>query len=127
MLVVDDSPESVELIRRNLETIGHVVYAAESVDSALSMLESLDVDLLITGLKMPRESGFSLVRHVSENLKGTGILVITGFPTIVGAIESIRIGAEEYLVKSFTDKELFAAVERPASALLFLPSLKIAH
>lgn len=112
VLVVDDSAESVELIRRNLESIGHHVTTANSVQSALAMLESIDIDLLITDLKMPEENGLELVRHVSENYKGVGILVVTGFPSIEGAIESIRIGAEEYLVKSFTDKELFAAVER---------------
>ena len=111
-LVVDDSAESIELVRRNLESIGYQVSSATSVRSALALLESLDVDLVITDLKMPDESGFELVRHVSENYKGVGILVITGFPSIEGAIESIRIGAEEYLVKSFTDKELFAAVQR---------------
>lgn len=112
VLVVDDSAESIELIRRNLESIGYRVYAASSVRSAVALLESITVDLVITDLKMPEENGFELVRHVSENFKGVGILVITGFPSIEGAIESIRIGAEEYLVKSFTDKELFAAVQR---------------
>ena len=112
VLVVDDSAESVELIRRNLESVGHHVYSANSVRSALALLQSVTVDLVITDLKMPEENGFELIRHVSENLKGVGILVITGFPSIEGAVESIRIGAEEYLVKSFTDKELFAAVER---------------
>lgn len=112
VLVVDDSPESVELIRRNLESIGHHVTTASSVQSALAILEAIHIDLLITDLKMPEENGLELVRHVSENYKGVGILVVTGFPSIEGAIESIRIGAEEYLVKSFTDKELFAAVDR---------------
>jgi two-component system response regulator HydG len=112
VLVVDDSTESVELIERNLESVGHQVYTANSVRAAVSLLESVEVDLVITDLKMPDENGFELVRHVSENFKGVGILVVTGFPSIEGAIESIRIGAEEYLVKSFTDKELFAAVER---------------
>ena len=112
VLVVDDSAESIELIRRNLESIGYRVYTASSVRSAVVLLESITVDLVITDLKMPEENGFALVRHVSENFKGVGILVITGFPSIEGAIESIRIGAEEYLVKSFTDKELFAAVQR---------------
>jgi DNA-binding NtrC family response regulator len=112
VLVVDDSAESIELVKRNLESIGYQVSTANSVRSALALLASIDVDLVVTDLKMPEENGFELVRHVSENYKGVGILVITGFPTIEGAIESIRIGAEEYLVKSFTDKELFAAVER---------------
>ncbi len=112
VLVVDDSAETAELIRRNLESIGYYVTTASSVQSALALLESVQPDLLITDLKMPEGNGFELVRHVSENYKGVGILVITGFPSIEGAIESIRIGAEEYLVKSFTDKELFSAVER---------------
>ena len=112
VLVVDDSAESVELIKRNLESIGYLISTANSVQSALALLASVEVDLVITDLKMPEENGLELVRHVSENYKGVGILVITGFPSIEGAIESIRIGAEEYLVKSFTDKELFAAVNR---------------
>ena len=115
VLVVDDSPETVELIKRNLQTIGYEVYTASNVQSAVKLLDSVGFDLIITDLKMPGENGIELVRHVSENFKNVGILVITGFPSIEGAIESIKIGAEEYLVKSFTDDELFAAVERVLS------------
>ena len=115
VLVVYDSPETVELIKRNLQSIGHQVYTASNVQSAVKLLDSVAFDLLITDLKMPGENGIALVRHVSENFKDVGILVITGFPSIEGAIESIKIGAEEYLVKSFTDDELFAAVERVLS------------
>ena len=111
VLVVDDSQETVELIRRNLESNGYGVYTASGVQAAIVLLESVSVDLVITDLRMPDGNGMELVRHVSENYKGVGILVITGFPSIQGAVESIKIGAEEYLVKSFTDKELFTAVE----------------
>jgi two-component system, NtrC family, response regulator HydG len=111
VLVVDDSPESIELVKRNLQSIGYQIYTASNVQSAIKLLESRHIDLVITDLKMPGENGIELVRHVSENYKGIGILVITGFPSIKGAIESIKIGAEEYLVKSFTDDELFKAVE----------------
>jgi two-component system, NtrC family, response regulator HydG len=112
VLVVDDSPETVELIKRNLESVGYQVYTASNVQSAVKLMETIGFNLVITDLKMPGENGIELVRHVSENFKGVGILVITGFPSIEGAIESIKIGAEEYLVKSFTDEELFKAVER---------------
>ncbi len=112
ILVVDDSAETVELIKRNLESVGYQIYTANTVQSAVRLLNTISVDLVISDLKMPGESGIELVRHVTENLKGVGVLVITGFPTIQGAIESIKIGAEEYLVKPFTDDELFRAVER---------------
>ncbi len=112
ILVVDDSPETIELIKRNLESLGFSVYTSNNVQSAVKLLSSLNVDLVITDLKMPGENGMELVRHVSENHKGIGTLVITGFPSIQGAVESIKIGAEEYLVKPFTDDELFKSVER---------------
>ena len=112
ILVVDDSPETVELVKRNLESVGYHVYSASNVQSAVKLLNALNIALVITDLKMPGESGMELVRHVVENCKGTGILVVTGFPSIQGAVESIKIGAEEYLVKPFTDEELFKATER---------------
>lgn len=112
VLVVDDSVETVELIKRNLQPEGYQVYTANNVQTAIKLLDSINIDLLITDLKMPGGNGIELVRHVSENFKGIGILVITGFPSIESAIESIKIGAEEYLVKSFTDKELLNAVEK---------------
>ena len=110
VLVVDDSFETVELIKRNLESVGYQVYTANNVQSAIKLLETINIDLLITDLKMPGENGLALVRHVSENFKWVAILVITGFPSIQGAVESIKIGAEEYLVKSFTDEELFLSL-----------------
>jgi two-component system, NtrC family, response regulator HydG len=112
VLVVDDSVETVELIKRNLEDAGYQVYTAHHVQGAVSILDSVVIDLLITDLKMPDQSGLLLIRHVMENFKGIGVLVITGFPSIQGAVESIKIGAEEYVVKPFTDEELFKAIER---------------
>ena len=115
VLVVDDSIETVELIRRNLDGAGYQVYTANHVQGAVNILESVVIDLVITDLKMPDQSGLQLIRHIMENFKGIGVLVITGFPSIQGAVESIKIGAEEYVVKPFTDEELFKAIERVLS------------
>jgi two-component system, NtrC family, response regulator HydG len=112
VLVVDDSPETIELIKRNLESGGYKVFSSNNVQSAVKLLSALNIELVITDLKMPGENGMELIRHVSDNYKNISTLVITGFPSIQGAVESIKIGAEEYLVKPFTDSELFKAVER---------------
>jgi len=112
ILVVDDSIETVELIKRNLESAHYEVYTTHHVQGAITILDAVAIDLVITDLKMPDQNGIQLVRHVSENFKSIGILVITGFPSIEGAVESIKIGAEEYLVKPFTDDELFTSVSR---------------
>jgi len=75
-------------------------------------MENTTVDLVVTDLKMPKIGGLDLVRHVCENLKDTEIMVITGYPSIDGAVTAVKIGAEEYLAKPFTDGELLAAVQR---------------
>ncbi len=112
LLVVDDVPATVEAIQRNLGALGYAVLTAPGVPEAMRILESSAVDLVITDLKMPRSSGLDLVRHVRENLRETEVIMITGYPSIEGAVAAVKIGAEEYLSKPFTDSELQGAVER---------------
>jgi DNA-binding NtrC family response regulator len=116
-LVVDDAPDTLEVLRRNLTAAGFKVFIATSVPEATKILESTAVDLVITDLKMPKVSGLDLIRHVRENLKDTEVMMITGYASIGGAVEAIRTGAEDYLAKPFTDEELFAAVERALEKL----------
>jgi two-component system response regulator HydG len=112
ILVVDDSPDTLEVLQRNLESKGFNVVTAPGAVEAIKILESVPVDLVITDLKMPEVDGLSLVRHVHENYKNTEVMMITGYPSIEGAVEAVKTGAEEYLAKPFTDEELFAAVRR---------------
>ncbi len=117
ILVVDDQRATLEVVERNLGSRGYSVLTATAVMHALQLLESTAVDLVITDLKMPGASGLELVRHVRENLPDTEIVMITGYPSIEGAVEAVKSGAEDYLTKPFTDEELFAAVERALEKL----------
>lgn len=110
ILAVDDSSEMLELLRRNLSNFGYNVLTVTNVISAIKILESTDIDLVITDLQMPQINGIELVKHVRENYKATGILVITGYPSIKNAVETVKLGANEYLIKSFTQDELLNAV-----------------
>ncbi len=112
ILVVDDSENMLEIIRRNLSSKGYIVYTVTNVIDAISFLESTSIDLVITDLKMPNVSGTELIRHVKQNYKNTEVLVITGYPSIENAVESVKLGADEFLIKSFTDVELFDAVQK---------------
>ena len=117
VLIVDDSEATLEVLRRNLETEGYVVFKASSVAEALAILETTPVDLVITDVKMPRVSGLDLVRHVRENLKDTEVTVITGHPDVSGAVTAMKNGATDYLTKPFTDEELLAAARRAIDRL----------
>ncbi len=117
ILVVDDSEATLEVLQRNLASEGYQTLTASTVSSALAALETTRVDLVITDFKMPGGSGMDLVRHIRENLRDTEVMMITGYPSIEGAVEAIKIGAEEYLSKPFTDEELYAAVRRSLDKL----------
>jgi two-component system response regulator HydG len=112
ILVVDDAPNTLEVLQRNLTSQGYQVYTSADVAEAIKILEGTAVDLVITDLKMPKVSGLDLVRYIRENLKDTEVIMITGYATIEGAVRAIKIGAEEYLAKPFTDEELSSAVRK---------------
>lgn len=110
ILVVDDSPDTLEVIQRNLVSEGYRVYTAPGVTEAIGILDTTSIDLVITDIKMPGASGHSLIRHVDENFHDVEVVAITGYPSIEGAVKAVKTGAEEYLTKPFTDKELCSVV-----------------
>ncbi len=112
ILVVDDAPDMLELIERNLRANRYEVFTAPGVGEAIRILESVQIDLVITDLKMPKVSGMDLVRHVRENLRDAQVMMITGYPTVEGAVTAMKIGSQEYLTKPFTDEELLSTVKR---------------
>ena len=117
ILIVDDSEATLEVLQRNLTAAGYRVFTAPGVAEAVEILEGTALDLVITDLKMPKVSGLDLVRHVRENFKDTEVMMITGYPSIEGAVNAIKTGAEEFLAKPFTDEELFSAVQRALDKL----------
>jgi two-component system response regulator HydG len=117
ILVVDDAPDTLELIERNLTANGYQVFTAPGAVEAIRILDSTPVDLVITDLKMPKVSGLDLIRHVQENLVDTEVMMITGYPTIEGAVTAVKAGSQEYLTKPFTDEELLSAVTRALDVL----------
>ena len=112
ILIVDDSANTLEVLRRNLAAEGYQVFTAPGAAEAIEILGTTQLDLVITDLKMPKVSGLDLVRHIRENFKDTEVMMITGYPSVEGAVEAVKTGAEEFLPKPFTDTELLSAVQR---------------
>lgn len=118
ILIVDDSPDTLEILQRQLSGAGYAAKVAPGVAEAIGILEFHPVDLVITDMKMPRLSGLDLVRYIRENAADTEIMIMTAYPCIDSAIQSVKDGAEDYLTKPFTEAELFAAIERVREKLL---------
>ncbi len=112
ILVVDDTPATLEVVRRNLESQGYDVTTSASAPSAIEILESAPVDLVITDLKMSGIGGLDLIRHIRAHYPEVSVMMITGYASIDTAVSAIREGAEDYLPKPFTDEELLNSVAR---------------
>ncbi len=110
ILVVDDSPATREVLERNLRADAHEVHSAASVAAAIGVLDRTPIDLVVTDLRMPGADGMELVRHVRDHRRGTGVIMVTGFATVGGAVSAMREGVDDYLPKPFSDEELMHAV-----------------
>ena len=117
ILLVDDSPETLEVLERNLADHGFAISKALNASDAMESLRESAADLVITDVRMPGMSGMDLLRHLRENHPDMEIMLITGYATIEGAVEAVKTGAQEYLAKPFTADELLAAVGRALEKL----------
>ena len=115
LLAVDDNPNALEIIKRTLAGVGYQVVTCDSVQTAVDLLDQHAFDVVITDFKMPSHSGLDLVRYVSDNFSDVGTIMITGYPSIEGAVEAIKTGAQEFLAKPFTEAELLAVVQKVLS------------
>ena len=112
ILIVDDDIKILELLARRLKEFDYHVFKAISVKEALFILKDTPIDLLITDIQMPEVDGIQLLKYVNENYPSMPKLVVTGYPSVDGALEVIKSGAMDYMTKPFTKAELKMAVER---------------
>lgn len=112
VLLVDDSRDMLELLRRYMNGMGLTPFTTNNVVDAIAVLEQGPVNLVITDLNMPDVSGTQLVRYIAQHFPKVPVLVITGFPDVQAAVEVMKQGAVEYLVKPVTEAELRSAVEK---------------
>ncbi len=110
VLVVDDEPEIVELMRDFLEADGFAVVAARDGEEALSLLDRTPVDCLLLDVMMPGKSGFEVCRQVRER-NDLPILFLSARDEDIAKIRGLGLGADDYVVKSATPAEVVARVK----------------
>jgi DNA-binding response OmpR family regulator len=112
VLVVEDDPDIRAIIVHTLERDGHQIHEAGDGMEAIEVLESKDIDLLVTDLMMPRMDGVSLIEWCREN-RGNSflpILILTALAEPQEKVKGLEAGADDYLAKPFNHRELQARV-----------------
>ena len=114
ILIIDDDKALLGVLQSVLEQQGHRVQAVPSAYEALPLLEQQHYDLVLVDLKMRRMNGLELLEHERLRERGTRMVIMTAYPTVESAVQAMRQGAFDYLVKPFKLAELRAIVERAA-------------
>ncbi len=102
ILVVDDDPVVGLSCKRILGGEGFTVFTVEDGGSAVEKLSKEEFDLVITDIRLPDVYGLTVVQETKTIQPKADVVVITGYPSLEDAKESIRLGAFEYLEKPFT-------------------------
>lgn len=118
ILIVDDSADTLMMLDRKMRSRGFECISVDSVSKAIEVLDKETIDLVLTDYKMPKHSGLDLIHYIKDHHPHIRVIMITGYPTIEGAVEAVKVGAEEYLTKPFTDNELFGAISTAQAKIL---------
>lgn len=112
ILIVDDEEKIRTILMLMLAGAGHQTFEAESGNVALNVLEQEAVDLVISDMRMDEMGGIELLAAIRERELGCPLVFITAYATLDSAVEALRLGAVDYLVKPFEEKDVLLAVER---------------
>lgn len=115
VLVIDDDPGLAEVIELLLDREGYAVERAGTVQAGLERIRAVEVDLVITDLKLPDGTGLDAIRAIRAIRAGHAelpIIMITSYSSIESAIAALRAGAVDYVIKPFDNDEFLHAVGR---------------
>jgi DNA-binding NtrC family response regulator len=112
ILLVDDDPDTRAVFRDKLLYSGHEIAEADSAEAALGKVKAFDPDLVVTDVRMDGMTGLELLERLREGLPGVGVIVMTGHDDMATAVEAMKTGAFDYLVKPVSLSSLEDAIGR---------------
>ena len=112
ILIVEDDEIFLRPLQRTLEVAGYEVLVVPSGEDAIDLLKNDDVDLVLTDKRLPGIDGVEIVRRIKADHSNLAVVVMTAYGTIGSAVEAMRLGAEDYLVKPFDAAEVLMVLRR---------------
>ena len=112
ILLVDDDPGLSEVIALLLEREGFGVELAGTVKQGLNLVEARKPDLVLTDLKLPDGTGLDVIAGVRARRPRLPLIMITSYSSMESAIEALRAGANDYVIKPFNNDEFLRAIGR---------------
>jgi len=112
ILIVDDEPSMRMALSESLESCGYMVETAVDGIEALQKFSRHGWDLVITDIRMPKMSGLDVLKEIRRSSPHTPVILITAYGTVNTAVEAMKEGATDFIMKPFSLEDLEAAVKR---------------
>ena len=112
ILVVEDEAKMRRLLELNLADDGHTVLAAADAEAALKMARQEPVDLVVTDLKLPGMSGLDFLHTIKRTNAAIPVVVMTAFGTVETAVDAMKNGASDYVLKPFSLAEMRMVIRK---------------
>ncbi len=106
ILIIDDEKSILDLLSFVFKKEGYSVETSLSAKMALELIDKEEFDLILTDIKLPQMSGMKILKYVKEKYPAMPVVMITAYGTIKQAIEALKMGAMDYIVKPFNMEEL---------------------
>jgi len=123
ILIVDDDAGPRESLNMILKPFFNI-YLASNGEEALSMIKQYPIDLVILDLKMPGIQGTEVLKEIKRQHSEIEVIVLTGYGSLKSAIESIRYGAADYLLKPFNVAEIISVINKTMNKKKLYDDLK---
>ena len=112
ILIIDDEPAMVEVISELCRAKGHQAFPYSSPQKAVEAMAGIAPQIVITDIKMDKVNGFDVLRETRELNPQPAVIMITGFASVESAVETMKMGAYDYVTKPFKIDELQLSIQR---------------
>ena len=112
VLVVDDEGANRYSVSKTLQRVGYMVSESASGEEALDNLGSQEFDVVLTDIRMPGIDGVELLRRIKEESPDAIVILMTGYASLGTAVEALRLGAHDYLIKPSSSQDIRQSVSR---------------
>lgn len=112
VLVVDDEGANRYSVSKTLQRVGYFVSEAANGDEALDAIQKQHFDVVLTDIRMPGLDGVELLRRIKEEAPDAIVILMTAYATLGTAVEALRLGAHDYLIKPSSNQDIRQSVSR---------------
>ncbi len=112
VLVVDDEGANRYSVSKTLQRVGYVVDEASSGEEALSHVDKQEFDVVLTDIRMQGIDGIELLRRIKDAAPDAIVILMTGYASLGTAVEALRLGAHDYLIKPSSSQDIRSSVGR---------------